>query len=208
MHMSRLIKPISLILLLLGFGTASNADKPAGREPSCAAFIRIEGNTNLNTFELMYSFRDESVVLHSSSGSTPADLQKIKIPVRDFRGDSKAMERDFHQLVKSEQHPAIVIDFKGFRELNSREGNYMAMVNITMAGITRSYSIPVRIHSHREGSLCLQGKKAIRITDFNLQPPEKFFGLVEVRDYIHIDFSFNFIPDKPRNFLSTNEIQY
>lgn len=206
--MTRLIKNISFIILLFGLSMTFGADGHAGKEPACAAFIRIEGNTNLNTFELIYSFSKEPVVLHSSSGSTPNALRKIRIPVQDFRGDSKAMEKDFHQLVKSEQYPAIVIDFKRFRKLNSGESHYLAMVNITMAGITRSYGIPVRVHSHREGSLCLQGQKAVRITDFNLQPPEKFFGLVEVRDYIHIDFSFNFMPDKPKNFLSTNEIQY
>jgi hypothetical protein len=63
--------------------------------------------------------------------------------------------------------------------------NYAVM--ITIAGVTREYDVECVIQNCGTHYI-LRGSKAVRLTDFNLAPPEKLSGLVKVKDEIKVSF--------------------
>ena len=164
-------------------------------------FVKIEGSTNLNAFELVYSFEDEPVEFSVSSGNSSGKYKKLVIPVEKFRGESKAMERDFHELVKYDKHPEIIIEFNGFSNIENEPDNITTNVRITMAGTSHSYTVPVELKETDSGNICLNGKKSIQISDFKLDPPVKYFGIIRVEDQINIDFSIDLSSERPVSLL-------
>lgn len=168
---------------------------------SCSGYIKILGSTNLNSFELEYSFGDNPVFFAVSDEGSPVRSSILNIPVEEFRGQSPVMERDFYALVKSERYPEIIIRFHGIRDSSLEAGKNIVKVGITMAGITHEYDILCAVRTKRTGDICLTGKKSIKITDFRLDPPVKFFGIVKMGEYIDVDFSVNFMTERQTNLL-------
>jgi len=60
-------------------------------------------------------------------------------------------------------------------------------VNITIAGVTKQYYIPVSSNQHGE-DVFVDGGKKISIRDFGLEAPEVMYGLIKVSEWINIDF--------------------
>ena len=61
-------------------------------------------------------------------------------------------------------------------------------MNITIAGITRTYKIDCSLMNCSENTLLI-GSQKIMLSDFKLKPPEKLYGLVKVDDEITVNFS-------------------
>jgi hypothetical protein len=62
-------------------------------------------------------------------------------------------------------------------------------MKITIAGITHFYRIDCTVVTC-SGNYFLMGAQRIKLTDFDIEPPEKFFGLVKVSDEINVSYRF------------------
>ena len=163
-------------------------------------FVYISGNTNISQFELSLEFPARQVfqvVLYDSS-YRKNELYNISIPVNHFEANNKLIYNDFITLLKTDQYPDIIIKIPYAHLLNVFSGMLCTkhMINITIAGITNSYIIPGSASFCAGDKLYVTGIKNIRLTDFNLNPPEKLKGLIKVEDEVIIDFGFVFLVKK------------
>jgi hypothetical protein len=109
------------------------------------------------------------------------------------------MDRDLQKALKAEQYPYIGIELRQFSMYpgdiplsGSGEGlPSLAKVNITIAGVTRSYEIQVRTTRDAHLQFRFAGKKTMNMTDFNISPPVALFGMIKVDD--PITFHFNLL---------------
>jgi hypothetical protein len=62
--------------------------------------------------------------------------------------------------------------------------NFNARVNIELAGVKKSYYIPVIIEKNE--SIYINGSIKLNICDFDLDPPTKALGLIVVNEEIEI----------------------
>ena len=65
-------------------------------------------------------------------------------------------------------------------------------IQITIAGVTREYHVFCLVNSCSDNLIYVSGYRYIKLTDFNLDPPKKFQGLVKVKDEVLINFGFVF----------------
>ncbi len=189
--MESMVAIVSFLFLLIPLNTEAMSEGDH-EDASCACYIKILGSTNLNSFELEYSFGTHPVSFHLAPDGSTTGSGRLNLPVKEFRGKSEGMEKDFYALVKSDLYPSIVIEFYEITDSGRDTKSNMVKAGITMAGITRVYDILCEVERNPEGGLCLRGDKTIMISDFKLDPPVKFFGLVRVQDFINVDFSVNF----------------
>ena len=91
------------------------------------------------------------------------------------------MNADFQDLLMCEKYPEIVIELDKIAFV-SREF-VKAFINVHLAGMTNSYSLPVQINKDR-----FIGKFKMNIRDFGLEPPKKALGLIEVDEQIEVQF--------------------
>lgn len=152
--------------------------------------IEILGKTNVNEFGCYYqtTFMQDSFHVEITNFSTHKSLgnAKIKLKVKDFSCDNSQMTKDFRELLSYNEHPNISIQLQKLKTIAS--GKFLAETVIQLAGQHQVYSLELNVTESQEGIFC-SGAQKIDITDFGLQAPEKFFGMLKVSNDIVINFT-------------------
>ena len=164
----------------------------------CRNYINIIGNTNLNRFEFRMDFPLHQIFSVENSGlntNQNTGLYEIPLPIKSFEASNQLLYHDFLMLLKADLHPKIIIGIGYNQLLQFLEGeNYTVQnIKITLAGVTKEYPVSCIISSCSDNLVYINGYKNIKLTDFNIDPPEKFQGLVKVENEVMINFGFVFL---------------
>jgi len=167
-------------------------------ENICRNYINIVGNTNLNQFEFRLNFpRHQIFSVDYSSLTTQknAGLFEIPLPVISFEASNQFLYHDFLALLKANLHPKIIIGigYNQLLEFLNGENYTVQNIRITLAGVTREYPVSCIVNSCSDNLVYISGYKNLKLTDFNIEPPEKFQGLVRVENEVMINFGFVFL---------------
>ena len=103
-----------------------------------------------------------------------------------FDCGSRVINKDFMNLLKSEEYPKIVLELKEIKKDLSTDCIVHALIEIVIAGESKSYFIPVELKDDK--IINVSGALNLNICDFNLEPPKKALGLIVVSDIIKINF--------------------
>ena len=185
---------ISLLLLIIPASigaserTSDKTDNPTG-------FIDILVQSNINRLVFNYDLYKNCI---KSKQGTKTNYEydssafRIMIPVRDFRCRNKSVYNDFLTLLKADQFPFLEIKIPENMGIyiSENKSGILHNVTITVAGVSRNYDIDYSIENTGTGNEILLGLSHLRLTDFGLEPPVKFSGLVKVRDEIIVKFGF------------------
>lgn len=196
---------LTFYILLSGFfpGVFASEDLLEGRFrilPESKVFLA--GTTNINKFKCDCGNTFDIQKFHLNLN--PQDRMdftstSLQLPVEYFDCKNSKMDRDLQKALKAEQYPYIGIELKQFSMYpgeiplsGSGEGlPSTAKVNITIAGVTRTYEIQVRTTKDAHLQFRFAGNKTMNMTDFNISPPVALFGMIKVND--PITFHFNLL---------------
>ncbi|MBN2806644.1 MAG: YceI family protein [Prolixibacteraceae bacterium] len=156
--------------------------------------VVITGTSNVADFKLVYINMQQNLQ-QPASGPFPS-LLVFHIPVDSITASSKLMVNDFKALIHAAQHPLINIEVDQNQIVSIVEGNEMTTirVKVTLAGISNWYSIPLFAGIVPGGTRYIMGRTTVNLSDFNLEPKSKFFGLIRIGDEVFINFRINFSP--------------
>ncbi len=154
--------------------------------------VIITGRTNVNTLQFTYFIPfDDSIPPGYGTPICKADTDLViyKIPVLKFEGENQMMLEDFRNLLKAEKYPIIQIQFKRiiFRQIvmGTSPGLFL---QLTLAGTSNTIPADYMIKNRTSERILISGHANINLTDFGLTPPEKLFGMIQVRDLVTIEF--------------------
>ncbi|MEP1035029.1 hypothetical protein [Ekhidna sp.] len=165
-----------------------------------ASSITIHGQTNVNRFKcgMHQPALNDSIVVKNIWSNFKLDFEGLQLvyKVQDFECGLKLMNTDFQELLKAEEEPYLLL------ELNSitlhpgndafEELDVDAEVGIFLAGVEKHIKVPcVKVYNHSSAHMTLQGKKDLQMTEFEIEPPSKFLGMVKVNDEIEIEFEIS-----------------
>ena len=157
------------------------------------SFLQIQGKTNINTFTCEY---DEAIPLDTlqvqvirSGNELILDNAILRVKVGGFNCGNNMMNKDFKELLRNDTHPMIAIRIKKIIPAQNHTGG-IALAEFNIAGEKQEYQIPVNVSDQQPEGL-YSGNKTINISDFNLEPPKKFMGLVKVEEEIMVNFKLN-----------------
>ncbi len=64
-----------------------------------------------------------------------------------------------------------------------------SFVTISLAGVERTKMIEeATVINHDDQTVTFKGSKVLQMTDFKIEPPTKFLGLVSVEDVLEVSF--------------------
>jgi hypothetical protein len=154
---------------------------------ACQNYLFISGESNVNQFTFSYS---------GKSGKTDKTRQGdeniiISIPIKDFEASNPMMYKDFLELMKESEYPRIKVSFPkdALDSILKTNEKSCPFVEITIAGITRTYNIDCSI-ARCADNFYLRGNQVVKLSDFRLKPPTRLMGLVKVNNEINVDFGF------------------
>lgn len=157
--------------------------------------LTINGSTNISKFKLVLSGdKFPSSIYHFTTAQNQNCItlsqNKLSLGVKNFTSGNKIALNGFLKLIQAESFPYMNIQLKnleivpGIPGINKIDGN--ALVNITITGVTKQYSIPFSAIKEN-GFHYAEGKMRISIRDFGLIPPEEMMGLVKTSEWIEIN---------------------
>ena len=83
------------------------------------------------------------------------------------------------------------ISSSNLSQLEDQWAEATAKVNITLAGVTKTQFVRVKVKKAGSSALQIDGSKSLKMTDFEITPPEVLFGMIKVNDQITLHFNLN-----------------
>ena len=190
---------IYISIFLFSFETFGQKSDHTSRASDCTNFIQINGKTNLNNFFLEQNIRGNYLCgPGNSEWMYQPELSKyeMRIPVSKFEANNPFVYHDFLSLIRASEYPyiRILIDEDDFQNIYSNKNSFNSDVQISLAGVTKTFSIECMVTACNYPNMIISGTKIIKLTDFKLDPPEKSFGLIKVKNELSINFEFK-LPD-------------
>jgi len=193
---SFLMRKLLLILTLClpelaGFSLADGL-KSGGTNIS-SGFIGIIVSSNIDKQFFQYDLKQQCLsVAKEPDGEYVAGISvsRIVIPVEEFKCTNKFVYKDFLALLKSDQYPLLEIDIPNRPGIkyNTDDSAILKGVTITVAGVSNQYDIKCKIDKGDNENQIIDGTARIRLTDLDIVPPVKLFGLVKVKNEITVNF--------------------
>jgi len=152
----------------------------------------INGKSNVNTFTCSYNSKklnDTLMIQYRRKGNQYFfDNANIELNNREFDCGGKAINRDFHKLLKTKDQPSIkmrLIKVDFFENKDSIHANIEYEIN----NISKRYLVPIK-YSKKLNQIHISGQKKLNIKDFDLKPPKKLLGIIKVKENISVNFNF------------------
>ncbi len=174
-----------IFLLVINLGFITNKTKVKFTSKSEVA---IKGKSNVNSFECNYNsnyLSKETIEIEFLKENTKTKVKGAIIYIKSdgFDCGNKMITKDFKTILKSDVYSYITINLK---ELVENKSNYTAIIDVTIAGFKKEYSLPVTFNSK---NLNVKGQLKLNIKDFKLKSPKKLLGMIKVNDNVEIDFN-------------------
>jgi len=148
----------------------------------------MSGQSNINKFTFNYTSQNNNLFNHLNYQYGHERIE-IKIPLRDFQASNPLIYNDFLHTLKERNYPYITIKFSDNYMQTEPSGLSYHDVLITLAGITKQYR--VKFNQQICGDhYFIKGSRSLKFSDFELTPPERFNGLIKVKDEIQVSFGF------------------
>jgi len=143
--------------------------------------IEINGSTNINQFKCENKIDDGRNEIFSFGKSA---LPILKIDVNGFDCHNKVMTKDLKKTLDATMFPEMLVRFLSFNKASNN--NYSASVEVKIMDKIQKYQISF---THNNGRLI--GRKNVKFSDFNIIPPKKLGGTINVKDELSLYFSLN-----------------
>jgi len=184
-----------LLLGALGLLLAPHTAAQAQYTVRSASQFWIDGTSTVNSFTCAASevAGFGSVDEEAMGDARQADLRaEVVIPVRAFDCGVRQMNRDLYEALKGKAYPAVRFALRRAELLASDGRSEWTPVRvwgtITLAGEQRPVTVTARGQRLADGRVRIQGRHALRMTDFGIEPPTGLLGLVRAHDDIVVRF--------------------
>lgn len=112
----------------------------------------------------------------------------IVVPVNSLKSGKKLMDVNMYKALKSEEHPHIKYKFK---ELVYHNGEIIVKGDLTIGGVTNE--IKTKGDNKQAGKyLKIKGDFKLKMSDYDIKPPEFMYGAFKTGDEVTIIFELIF----------------
>ncbi|MBX2943954.1 MAG: YceI family protein [Cyclobacteriaceae bacterium] len=179
---------IVLLFIQLSAGSANLEDKLW--LVTSSSRLEIIGTTNINRFRCSSTDYAGVDTLRESSYRDGLKVLEgvISLNTAGFDCENALITRDLKKTLKQDTYPELTIKLSLLEERPELRNRQTGVIEISMAGICRSYRIKCMIKSSNATEKHLEGLKDFRLSDFGLTSPEKLFGAIKVTDNISVVF--------------------
>jgi polyisoprenoid-binding protein YceI len=159
--------------------------------------VTINGTSNLHSWdEKVETVSGKGIVNWNKDGSLDLDSIKIIMDVHSIKSDmGSIMNNNTYKALKADANPKIIFTLKDplkSIQTNSNETIVLAKGNLSIAGVTKSVEIQVKVFIQEPTKLAFQGNETIKMTDYGVDPPTALFGTLKTGNEVTINFKTSF----------------
>lgn len=190
---------VKFFLFLLLYITVSSQDSFGQRRVIKWAVQKhgtlwVNGSSNVNNFTCSITGISENDTITATQDAARALALRgaIKMSVLSFDCHNNLIRKDLRKTLKAEQYPTMIIRFltlKTLPPLSPKAELVSGWVEVELAGVKKKFELIYSLTQSSAGIVKLNGGRKFCFSDFSLAPPQKFGGLVKIKD----DFDVNFM---------------
>jgi hypothetical protein len=187
-------RTIFFLIVFTGFNfnqTADNTILSAVIYSSVQLNIGVKTNTFCFACNNASNVRDTVKFSFNSKDNRYYILGKrYSIPVKLIDCHNLHMNKDMFEMLKAEYYPDINIKINNYILDKSITNKGKAFISIMIAGVEKKYTVDFNETTRGSNSI-IKSFFAINLNDFNVFPPSKFFGIIQIDKYVDINFTAN-----------------
>ena len=190
------MKFFKLILTLFILPAAISAKGQSNYVLASDHKITIDGTSNVHEWEeVAQTASGDAVVLWNTDGSFNIQKLNIKVSVKSIKSDKGSiMDDKTYDALKGEKYPYITFKMLSIKSITKSGTGYAVKINgeLTIAGVTKNVDISGMVYVKEKGKLYIETSKAIKMSDYGIDPPTAMMGAMKVGDDITIKFKLNY----------------
>lgn len=197
------------ILIIITLITAFNGIQAQNKKDNSLGELTLIVSTNLSNFQLQSTIKPDYLLSKISKNTSTGELQishQLELPLEAFQANNKLIKQDFCELLKVRTNPFIFIAMNQAFVSDMRKTKDITplQVELTIGGVKNMYLVSTKVDATSKVFYTLNGHQSIKLSDFGIKSPTKFFGLISVNDTVNVNFTF----DICHPLYYSHEIQY
>lgn len=157
-----------------------------------ASAVTVEGTSTLHNFELTSKTVSGTVLLASDKTNLTLEKISITIPVKGLHSGKDGMDENMYESLNADSHPTITFESSSIAVAaanDSGKSELQVTGVLTINGISKNISMTVAAQQTEGKKFTFDGSKALRMSEYGIEPPTMFFGTVKTGDAVTVHFS-------------------
>lgn len=154
--------------------------------------LKINGTSNVHDWvSTANEITGTADISFSESGEIKIEACKITIPVNSIKSTKGSiMDKKTRKALKSKDFPNIEYSLKIFNDIvsNGKEFTASTVGKLKIAGASKWVDMEVKGKMLDNQSIEISGSKALKMTDFGIDPPTALMGTMTTGNDITIEF--------------------
>lgn len=194
-----LLPVLILPFLLMGQPTSDGTSRASFTEynlDTSNSYFIIKGTSSLHDWEMTSkSIKGSIAFIKSDETNIQVQAINVSVGVRTFESDNRIMNKKCYAALKDEDHPYISYRFKALESIKSAGNDtFNTTLNgtLTIAGVSKTVKIAAKLVVNGN-KVSIIGEKALKMSDFNVEPPTALLGTLKTGNDITIEFNLNYL---------------
>jgi polyisoprenoid-binding protein YceI len=158
---------------------------------SGAPMFKVAGGSTLHDWEMVSTTGkgEGTFVLENGQFKTVKTLS-VSLPAETLKSGTKGLDSNAYKALNTDKNKDVRFVLK---ELTGQGTGMTAKGDLTIAGVTKPVSFPVKMTS-AGNKITFEGSLQTRLTTFSVTPPTALLGTVKTNDEITLSFKSTFQP--------------
>jgi polyisoprenoid-binding protein YceI len=158
---------------------------------SGAPMFKVAGGSTLHDWEMVSTTGkgEGTFVLENGQFKTVKTLS-VSLPAETLKSGTKGLDSNAYKALNTDKNKDVRFVLK---ELSGQGTGMTAKGDLTIAGVTKPVSFPVKMTS-AGNKITFEGSLQTRLTTFSVTPPTALLGTVKTNDEITLSFKSTFQP--------------
>ncbi len=161
--------------------------------------MQIEGTSTIHDWTADVSTFSTSINLSSDAIGAKnvanfVESFSLTVPVDKIKSGKSGMDKKIYGALKEKEYPTINFTLTS-ADVTGKEGSTVTMSatgELSIAGITRTITLPVESMLAADGTIKFTGNYEINMKDYNVDPPSAMLGTIKSGEKITISFELFF----------------
>ncbi len=177
-------KYLILSALLLSVHVVVNGQSVFKVDNSASKMV-ISGTSSVHDWDIEVADFECTARVTNSESLSVSDVN-VTCEVEKIKSHNRIMDNKTHKALEGDDHPEITFRSTSDASINENGSNASVKGELTIAGKTKTVSLPFTVQAENQAQVKVSGKLPIKMSDYGIDPPTAMMGALKTGDEVEI----------------------